>query len=266
MNKTQIEVVSYDPNWPAQFEKEKRLISDVLGENCIAIHHVGSTSVPGLCAKPKIDLIVVAKDRTKAISALPKIGYEYRGEWNIPLQVGFSKKAEICANLHMFFDADHPEIALNLAFRNYLREHADVRDEYAAIKRKILEDETAQERVGKMNFPVYTLRKRKFIDEVLKKIGFNRLRVVKCLTEEEQNYARIFQKETNSAGTFDDENHEHFILYRGVEIIGYADIDIAENFDYKFDIDEANGSEDRTAINFFDKVIKEWIQIKKMES
>lgn len=261
MNKTQIEVVSYDPNWSAQFEKEKKLISDALGENCVAIHHVGSTSVPGLCAKPKIDLIVVAKDRTKAISTLSQIGYEYRGEWNIPLQAGFSKVGETCANLHMFFDSDHPEIELNLAFRNYLREHADVRDEYAAIKKKILEDETAQERVGKMNFPVYTLRKRKFIDEVLRKIGFNRLRVVKCLTEDEQNYARIFLE-----SAFDDETHERFILYRGVEIIGCADIYLAENFRYRVAAEDLPDLKDRIAMNFFDKVIKEWIQIKKMES
>lgn len=258
MSKTQIEVVSYDPNWPTQFDEESRLISNALGENCVAIHHIGSTSVPGLCAKPKIDLIVVAKDRMKAISTLPKIGYEYRGEWNIPLQAGFSKRGEICANLHMFFDADHPEIELNLAFRNYLREHADVRDEYAVLKKKILEDETAQTRVGKLNFPVYTLRKRKFIDEVLKKIGFNRLRVVKCLTEDERNYAGIFLE-----SAFDDETHEHFILYRGVEIIGCADIYLAENFRYRVAVDDFPDLPARIAMGFLNKVIKEWISIKK---
>lgn len=57
-----ITVVPYDPNWPNIFEAEATCIKKALADNCIALHHVGSTSVPGLAAKPKIDLIAVGRD------------------------------------------------------------------------------------------------------------------------------------------------------------------------------------------------------------
>lgn len=64
-----IEVVSYDANWPMQFEQEAERIKKALGSNCIEIHHIGSTSVPGLAAKPIIDMIPVVLDISKVDSA-----------------------------------------------------------------------------------------------------------------------------------------------------------------------------------------------------
>jgi GrpB-like predicted nucleotidyltransferase (UPF0157 family) len=64
MNKNVI-VTSYNPHWPIIFEAEAIKIREALGDNCIAVHHVGSTSVPGLIAKPKIDIIAVVKDLKK---------------------------------------------------------------------------------------------------------------------------------------------------------------------------------------------------------
>jgi GrpB-like predicted nucleotidyltransferase (UPF0157 family) len=57
-----------------------------LGDNCIAIHHVGSTSVPGLAAKPKIDMIVVVKELFSAIEPMQGMGYIHKGEYNIPMR------------------------------------------------------------------------------------------------------------------------------------------------------------------------------------
>ena len=57
-----IEFVPYDPIWPKIFEIESENIKQALGDNCVAIHHVGSTAVPGLSSKPKIDIIAVVKD------------------------------------------------------------------------------------------------------------------------------------------------------------------------------------------------------------
>ena len=62
-----IEVVPYDPEWPEIFERESLKIREALGDNCIAIHHIGSTFVPGLAAKPKIDMIAVVKEPEKSI-------------------------------------------------------------------------------------------------------------------------------------------------------------------------------------------------------
>lgn len=63
--KSKIEVVPYDIRWPEMFEEEKSVILKSLNENCQAIYHIGSTSVPGLSAKPIVDIIVIAKDRKK---------------------------------------------------------------------------------------------------------------------------------------------------------------------------------------------------------
>src|SRR3990167_9449974 len=104
-----IEVVPYNPEWPAQFQNEAERILKALGGNALAIHHIGSTSVPGLPAKPKIDILLVAQDPPKAVPALETIEFRYRGEFNIPLHYGFSKRGEVNVNLHVF-EPGHPEI------------------------------------------------------------------------------------------------------------------------------------------------------------
>ena len=67
-----IEVVPYDPSWPHIYEKEAALIKEALGDNCVTIHHIGSTSVPGLASKPKIDAIAVVQDPLSARDQLEK--------------------------------------------------------------------------------------------------------------------------------------------------------------------------------------------------
>lgn len=252
-----IEIVPYDLNWSEVFEKEKEHISRALGANFVAIHHIGSTSVPGVYSKPKIDIIAVAKDRKLAISDMKKLGYNFRGEWNIPLKCGFTKRdgVNVDVNLHMYFDENHPEIELNIAFRDYLRTHSDVRDEYSKLKKEILADGSSHQRVGKFSFPVYTIRKRAFIDNIFRTIGYNRLRVLKCLTEKEQEAANIFRrKNSEKTADFEDESHEHFVLYRGVEIIGYSCINITAGFNYEIFVDTTE--EDKV---FLENIVKQWI-------
>lgn len=257
-----IEVTEYNPEWPAIFEEEKSIILDALGDNCVAIHHVGSTSVPGLIAKTKIDIIAVANDRKKAITDLEKVGYSYDGEWNIPLQCGFAKRTGTHVNLHMFFEENHPEVELNLAFRDYLRTHEDAKIAYGNLKREILSDEkntTKRVQVGALSFPIYTLKKRAFIDNILRKIGFNRLRVIKCLTDVERNYAeKLYVSEIGGKASIDflNEDHEHFILYKGVEICGYANLQISPT--PKIIFIEAQNEEDKI---FFQSVIQKWIDV-----
>lgn len=130
-----IEIVSYDPEWPMMFEMEVRPIQQALGKNCVAIHHFGSTSVPGLDAKPKIDILAAVKclhdiDR----EALERIGFASKGEV-IPTGRYFSKELPK-VHLHIF-EEGNPMIERNLMFRNYLRTHEESRNAYAAIKKKL---------------------------------------------------------------------------------------------------------------------------------
>lgn len=157
-----VEIKPYDLNWPHVFEKEAKLIQQALGNNCIAIHHVGSTSVPGLAAKPKIDIIAVVQDLFFDNSQLEAIGYKYRGGFNIPLRRSFTiRTVDRNINLHVFEEND-PEIELNILFRDHLRENSNARDEYALLKHNLIKEESSHQK----NDPVYrgyTLGKHDFV-------------------------------------------------------------------------------------------------------
>lgn len=74
-----IQVVPYDPQWPQLFQQEADQITSGLQENASAVHHVGSTSVPGLAAKPKIDIIAVVKILNARLSSLKPLGIPIEG-------------------------------------------------------------------------------------------------------------------------------------------------------------------------------------------
>ncbi|HEV8052572.1 MAG TPA: bifunctional GrpB family protein/GNAT family N-acetyltransferase [Parachlamydiaceae bacterium] len=226
-----IVVVPYNPEWPTIFKAEAAKIKAALGDNCLAIHHVGSTAVPGLLAKPKIDIIAGVNNLASTIEPLTDIGLRNRGEFNIPLHESFDKRGDIELNLHIY-EEGHPEIELNLCFRDYLRNHPEVRDEYANLKVSLLKDSASFEKKGPM-FSGYNLGKNAFIRKVLKDAHFNRIRMVHCAHYVEWDAAKnlrnkYFFDPLNIADpytwTFDHEEHAHLILYQGVEVIGYAHI------------------------------------------
>ncbi len=228
-----ITVSPYNPLWPAWFEKEAVFIKEALGQDCLAIYHVGSTSVPGLIAKSKIDIIAVVREPKKAIPALEQIHYTYKGEWNIPFQYGFTKREDVKVNLHVFED-DHPEIELNLCFRDYLRQNTQARNEYGALKERLLKEKSAMERNQSM-FPGYTLGKHDFIQKTLRQTGYNRLRLLRCTHHHELDRAKKFRETYFSmlgesldlfSSTFHEPSHHHFVLYQGLDIIGYTDLEI----------------------------------------
>lgn len=77
-----IVVTEYSPEWAAEFERESEMIKNILKDNCVAIHHIGSTAVAGLKAKPIIDMMPIVADLRKVdalASEFEKIGYEYLG-------------------------------------------------------------------------------------------------------------------------------------------------------------------------------------------
>ncbi len=226
-----IEVVPYQTEWPRQYEAEASTIKTALGDNLVAIHHVGSTAIPGLAAKPKIDIIAQVKNGEEAITSLEKAGYEHRGEWNIPFKFGFRRREKVSVNLHLF-EEDHPEIELNLRFRDYLRSHDDAREEYGKLKNSLLQDERSQIREEGKLFTGYTLGKHEFIKRILKKSGWEGLRFLKCSHHDEWKAAKafrlryFFQKEDPYTWTFDHEDHCHFVLSSATEIVGYAHIQL----------------------------------------
>ena len=134
-------VTDYDPSWREKFEEESLLIRDILADNCIAVYHIGSTSVPGLAAKPVIDIMAVVRSLEKTDEAAEKFaetGYEYCGEFGIAgrryLRKGGDERTH---QLHIFAAEDKQNIQRHIAVRDYLRRHKEAREEYAALKKRL---------------------------------------------------------------------------------------------------------------------------------
>ena len=136
-----ITVLNYDPEWPLKYMRERDKITEILKDNCISIYHIGSTSVPGLAAKPIIDIMVAVRSLERVDMAAEKfadIGYEYLGEFGISgrryLRKGGDERTH---QIHIFQADDWNNIGRHLAFRDYMRTHEKERDEYAKIKKDL---------------------------------------------------------------------------------------------------------------------------------
>jgi GNAT superfamily N-acetyltransferase len=198
--------------------------------HCASSHRINLCDC-GLSAKPKIDIIAVVKDPKRAILCLATIGHKYKGEYNIPLHYGFNKRGDVEVNLHRY-EENHPEIELNLLFRDYLRKTPEACNEYMDLKNRLLKDSASFEK-NNSAFTGYTLGKGTFIRKTLKEAGFNRLRFLRCTDVIEWDAAKyyrqtyFFDRVTIAdpyTWTFNHPNHAHFILYQGAEIIGYAHV------------------------------------------
>jgi GrpB-like predicted nucleotidyltransferase (UPF0157 family) len=138
-----IAVVEYDPEWPRQFEEEACRVRDVLGDRALRIEHVGSTSVPGLAAKPSLDMLLVvadSADEAEYVTALEAAGYRLRireSEW---FEHRMLKGPGREVKLHVF-SAGCPEIDRMVTFRDWLRTHESDRELYAGCKRALTERE-----------------------------------------------------------------------------------------------------------------------------
>lgn len=131
----------YSPDWPAEFEREAARLRTLLGDELVFVHHIGSTSVPGLAAKPIIDLLPEVRSLALIDELTPvfeQAGYVAKGENGLPGRRYFTKDHDDYRthNIHIY-QAGDPDIERHLAFRDYLRSHAQVRDEYAVLKRAI---------------------------------------------------------------------------------------------------------------------------------
>jgi len=134
-----IHLAPYDPEWPSQFSLLANRIRDALREKILLLEHVGSTSVPGLSAKPVIDMVMAVADSTDEPSYVPPL--EERGfvlkirepDW---FQHRLLKAPEIRGNLHVFSDGCD-EIGRMLAFRDWLRMNDADRMLYEKTKREL---------------------------------------------------------------------------------------------------------------------------------
>lgn len=132
-------IVAHDPAWAGAYAREARDIAAAIGEDRIVLHHIGSTAVPGVPAKPIIDMLgITASFVLLDTSPLAPLGYEDVGAYGIEGRRYFRKSdARGCRTHHLhLFLAGSPQIVQHLAFRDYLRAHPQRAAAYAACKAK----------------------------------------------------------------------------------------------------------------------------------
>lgn len=164
-----IVVADYQPNWTHQFSKLSKNLADIVGANAISIEHVGSTSVPGLAAKPIIDIdIVVSRTNTlQVISALEKYGYKHRGNLGIEDREAFFNPEHAEINHHLYVCAEGSLALRNhLSLRDRLRSNPEEMQAYSKIKRELAAKYPD-------NIDAYIAGKTEFILSVLKRAEFN---------------------------------------------------------------------------------------------
>jgi len=160
--KVSVSIADYDNDWPKKFAVHAKIISEALGRDTLLIEHIGSTSVPGLAAKPIIDILVVVQDSTDESVYVPQLeaaGYVLRvrePDWH---EHRMFRTPEKDVHVHVY-SAGCPEIQRNLMFRDRLRVNADDRRRYEQKKRELATQDWAD-----MND--YATAKTQTIEEIL---------------------------------------------------------------------------------------------------
>ena len=136
-----IYLADYDPNWPVLYDREAARIRAVLGNTAIQIEHAGSTSVPGLAAKPIIDIVLAVPDSADEAAYVPAMeaaGYLLRAREPDWFEHRMFKGPDTNINLHVF-TAGAAEIDKMLLFRDWLRANPADREAYLQVKRDLAE-------------------------------------------------------------------------------------------------------------------------------
>lgn len=135
-----ITVVKHNPNWVNEFKSESKKLQDLLGDIISHIHHIGSTAVPNLMAKPIIDIMLDIRDldRLDTKSAgMKNLGYEVVGEGGITGRRYFRKGGDNRTHQIHAFKSGDPNLIRHLVFRDYLKAHKKIAEEYGKLKLSI---------------------------------------------------------------------------------------------------------------------------------
>lgn len=131
-----------DPAWPSAFQAEAARLRDACGDLDAELHHIGSTAIRGIHAKPVIDILLLVKDiaaldpRTQPVQSL---GYEALGEFGIPGRRYFRRDSAHGIRTHQIhaFERGSPGALRHLAFRDYMNAHPDAAQAYSALKQRL---------------------------------------------------------------------------------------------------------------------------------
>lgn len=150
-----VEIVEHDPSWAQRFEEEREQLAGVFDGRAVAIEHIGSTSVPGLCAKPIVDILVGLRELKlieEEIAAMERLGYEYLGEFGLPGRLYFRKGDPRTHHVHVVqHGGEHWE--RHLVFRDTLRSDPEERRRYDELKRRLAAEGHSRETYTELKSP-----------------------------------------------------------------------------------------------------------------
>lgn len=164
MSKLMVNLSKYNLNWEEEFEYEKKRIVDVIGDKIVGIEHIGSTSIKDLEAKPIIDIIVGVQGMDEVanlVIPLSEIEYEYVHKPDFKERSFFRKGLWGQGTCHLHIcEMNSNEWVEKLLFRDYVRLHPDVANEYASLKKELASK-------YKFDRPTYTKKKEPFIKKII---------------------------------------------------------------------------------------------------
>jgi len=163
-------VAPYNPEWKKWFETEVEILRPIFSDKATSIEHIGSTAVPGLAGKPKIDILITIQKIEIADELLGKIeniGYKALGDYINKGSRLFVKETDgmRLMNLHIF-EVEHPHVKDMLDLRNYLRSHREIVEEYSKLKFDLVNKYPN-------DYGSYRKYKDEWMDELKKKLNFH---------------------------------------------------------------------------------------------
>ena len=163
--KRNVYLVNWTPDWRSSFEVERDLLKTILSSLCIEVHHIGSTAVKGIKAKPIVDILVVVsshKALDRKTTRLIELGYEVKGENGIKDRRYFQKNVDGKRAFHIHaFEEEDSNIASHLKFRDTLQKFPEIAGKYEQLKMELAEK-------YKFDKPAYTEGKSSFIQQIIK--------------------------------------------------------------------------------------------------
>ena len=137
-----VEVVPHSPEWAEEFRAEAKRLEKALGDDLVAaVHHVGGTAIPGISAKPIIDVLLEVRDVERLDERTPEmtaLGYEARGEFGLPGRRFFVKDAAERRTHHIHaYATGNPELDRHLSFRDFMISHPEHADAYGRLKEEL---------------------------------------------------------------------------------------------------------------------------------
>jgi GrpB-like predicted nucleotidyltransferase (UPF0157 family) len=166
LSRTDVELADYSAKWHEEFLQQKEVLSKIFGDDAVSIEHVGSTSIPGLKAKPIIDIQVAVNDLEVALKhkeELEKEGYEFRGNAGVEGRYFFAKGPQDNRTHYLHVEPyKSSNWETHIYFRDYLIEHPEALEAYQKLKEELAEkypEDRKSYTAGKNDFIVGILEK-----------------------------------------------------------------------------------------------------------